>query len=193
MKRCEKEIPEQSWRERERWIGLAAQLYVSEYLVLTGKKKVTPNTVWELLCLEEIPLFPFFPRSMNEKYGLNVFMRKKKTWSGFFFFFFPGLFCFSAGRETEKCLSRWLLFVRCSCLGFKHSGISRKHFWLQNLHHSEVWAETMDILAKGRDFFNGRIEVQRITLTVRVAKCLGSSWRALEILRLHKEVFQQPL
>lgn len=137
--------------------------------------------------------FSFFPQKYEWKIWAECFHEEKKTWSGFFFFFFPGLFCFSAGRETEKCLSRWLLFVRCSCLGFKHSGISRKHFWLQNLHHSEVWAETMDILAKGRDFFNGRIEVQRITLTVRVAKCLGSSWRALEILRLHKEVFQQPL
>lgn len=110
MKRCEKEIPEQSWRERERWIGLAAQLYVSEYLVLTGKKKGDSKYGMRASLLRRNTTFSFFPQKYEWKIWAECFHEEKKTWSGFFFFFFPGLFCFSAGRETEKCLSR------CFCL-----------------------------------------------------------------------------
>lgn len=55
-------------------------------------------------------------------------------------------------------------------------------------------AKATDMLSKGDYFFNCRTEVlERIAFTVCVAKCLGLSWMVLEILRLHKEVFQQPL
>lgn len=46
-------------------------------------------TICECLCLEKI--LSFSPKTMNEKYGLNVFMRKKNH---VFFSFFFSLVCF---------------------------------------------------------------------------------------------------
>lgn len=85
MKRCEKEIPEQSWRERERWIGLAAQLYVSEYLVLTGKKKGDSKYGMRASLLRRNTTFSFFPQKYEWKIWAECFHEEKKTWSGFFF------------------------------------------------------------------------------------------------------------
>lgn len=55
-------------------------------------------------------------------------------------------------------------------------------------------AKAMDMLSKGDYFLNCRTEVlARIAFIMYVAKCLGLSWMVLEIFRLHREVFQQPL
>lgn len=102
--------------------------------------------------------------------------------------------CFSAVRETEKC----------SQASFGLSGAAARALnvvgSLGNTSGSKTRVSlrckmgTCTWFVKRRFFSTvGLKSRKRITFTVWVAKCLGLRWRVLEILRLHKEVFQYRL
>lgn len=135
MKICEKEIHEYYLALKQERKRLALQFFISKYLVLTGTKggasKRIANTVWVSLLQRGITL-GFFPLpKLWLKYMGCCLPEKENTKGGFFVFFFVFL---KYRKRDWEVISSWLWFVRCSCEGFEHSGISRKHF-----SHSKTW------------------------------------------------------